>query len=208
MSETSTPQATTPPPHHSSSIIYIIALLFLITGIVAGYILSIISPTKQSGSINTNTAVDTKELSLPPDAVRIQACSDHRGALYVRPQDVPAGPIYMVHNGKIMGLEFMLDQGELSSGKAFKYLSALGMKVDHVNTGLLPHGHAGYAESHYHIDLYTVQKSVEDTITCPGGSSDTMENMPGMDTSPSATIKQTDSMKPMQSSGSAMPAMR
>lgn len=170
---------------------YIVIFLFLIVGLFGGYVLSTISPINKPEKVVDVAQTEKNEVVLPPDAVRIQACSDHRGTLYVRPQDIPIGPVYMVHDGKVIGIEFMLNQNEFLSGKSYKYLSALNITIDHVNTGLLSQGHAGYPLPHYHIDMYTVSREVEDSIVCTDPATKTVPATPSgsMDTqtaSPSA----------------------
>ena len=165
-------------PH--SGLQYLLAFGTLILGVALGYILNMLLPTVNLKSVPQNQQpAKSVEIELPNDAVRIQSCSENRGALFVKPADIPVGPIYMVSDGKVIGLEFMLAQDEFLAGKNFSNLLGHNIKVDHVNTGLLLHGHAGYTKPHYHIDLYTVPQSVEEKITCQEGEGD-ME-MQGMD---------------------------
>lgn len=190
MTETTNIQPPETIRRSSHSAQYIVIFLFLIIGLIGGYVLSTISPTQKLGNTTELPRTEIKELTLPADAVRIQACSDHRGTLYIRPQDIPIGPIYMVHDGKVIGIEFMLNQNEFLSGKSYKYLSALNITIDHVNTGLLSQGHAGYPLPHYHIDLYTVSREIEDTILCTNTSSNmgTMDMGNSILATPSASV--------------------
>lgn len=150
---------------------YLLSLIILVVGFILGFSLNSFFPNKLFAP--AQTVPQTAEVTLPADATRIQACADNRGALYVRPSDIPGvshqsavGPLFMVNNGKVVGLEFMLNKEQLLNGVVFKYLSGLGMKVDHVNIGLLPHGHAGLSIPHYHVDIYNISRSEEEAIIC------------------------------------------
>lgn len=171
-----------PAPVKSSKhlLIYPVAVLALIVGIVLGYFIFNTLPGNRSSSAPAAQVTENSgEIVLPTDAVQIQACSDHRGALYVKPADIPTGPVYMVYNNKVIGIEYMLGKEDFLGGKSYKDLAGEGVKVDHVNVGLLSQGHEGYPIPHYHVDLYTVSKEVEQAIVCaPSASTAT----------PSATI--------------------
>lgn len=188
---TQPPIVNTPPSssHHRSSLFYLIPLMLFVIGIIGGYIYAELFPgiaPLRSTETQSQSTKQYSEISLPPEAVLIQECSDHRGALYVKPEDIPVGPVYMVHNGKVIGIEYMLSQEEFLSGKSYKNLPAHNISIDHVNTGLISKGHAGYPAPHYHVDLYTVTKEVEDSIVCPT-SAVPMQNMPGVNQNTGAT---------------------
>ncbi len=164
--------AVTPAPASRSMLIYPLTLGALLIGVGLGYLLF----TSLTGSTNggTQPAVVTTEsqasITLPTDAVQIQRCSDHRGTLYIRPSDIPVGPVYMVRENKVIGIEYMLAKDEFLNSKSYKDLAGLGAKIDHVNIGLLSVGHEGYAVPHYHVDMYTVSKEEEQAIVCPASS--------------------------------------
>lgn len=199
-----TPSPTTPTPQETPSITTSgssmpkrsmalpIAIVMLVIGVGFGYLLSNMLGGNKGTTNAPAVAQKSADLTLPPDAVRIQACSDHRGSLYVKPADIPVGPVYMVNNGKVIGVEFMLAKDEFLNGKSFKYLSGLGVKVDHVNIGLLSQGHEGYPIPHYHVDMYSVPKSVEDGITCsssatPASGSASLQTPSASESSKAAT---------------------
>lgn len=146
---------------------FIIGIFVLIIGVVLGFLLYKSFPannvTKQPV-----VAKDQSEIDLPADAVQIQKCANRKGTLYVKTKDIPAGPVYMVNEGKVIGLEFMLSQEEFIKGKSYdSLLAGLGMKIDHVNIGFLSNGHEGYTQPHYHMDLYRVTPEQEKDIKCP-----------------------------------------
>lgn len=171
-------------PHSRKAMVgYLIAIVTLVLGLGIGYLIrgTMIQPIPATEPSAPEKML--KEVTLPSGAVQIQACANNKGALYVKPEDIPVGPIYMVHKGKVIGIEFMLGKEEFLSGKSFKFLSGLGMNVNHVNIGLLSEGHEGYTAPHYHVDLYLVDKEIESAIICTG----TPTTPPGTATSPSAS---------------------
>jgi hypothetical protein len=173
---------------------YLLAVVTLILGVAGGFFLA------QSGNTAKHIASapvkSQKDFKLPLDAVEIQQCATEKGALYARPQNVPGGPVFMVHNGKVVGIEYMVEKNEFLKGEGMKYLSAKDATVDHVNVGILEEGHAGFPGQHFHVDLYTISRQMADAITCPGGSDEQMA-MPGMDmgSTPSATPSVTNKME-------------
>lgn len=109
-----------------------------------------------------------KELKLPEGAVEINACAKGRGKQFALPNDIPFGPVYNIHEGKITSIEFMPAQADFSadSPKDFIDLKLYGVEYDHINMGLLSNGHAGYPASHYHIDVFTITHAESTKITC------------------------------------------
>lgn len=164
--------------------IYIIIIVMLVVGIALGYLFSVYFPGKSIVPVSTQKS--TTDVVFPTDVVQIQACANNKGTLYIKPADIPVGPVYMVHEGRVIGIEFMLARDEFLSEKSFKYLVGAGLKVDHVNIGLLSQGHEGYTVPHYHVDLYTVTKEVESTIKCPGVSPNVVTSPIQIPASPSA----------------------
>ncbi|MBI2021255.1 hypothetical protein HYS93_00010 [Candidatus Daviesbacteria bacterium] len=174
-------------------IYYWISAFVFIAGLGLGFLLFKFYPMNQP--IKQTANVESKELKLPSDASIIQKCANRRGTLYIRPSDIPVGPIYMVNQGKIIGIEFMLAQEEFIKGKNYDSLMAgLSMDVNHVNIGLLSHGHEGYPNPHYHVDIYNISPAEEKLIQCSEespmesatGSSKKMDMPKTMTASPSA----------------------
>lgn len=152
---------------------YLLSLATLFIGVILGYFYVKEFPKNNVGK-NINLT-NNQEILVPGDAVVIESCSDHQGTLYLRPSDVPIGPIYMVNNGKVIGLEYMLDRNQFLSGKTFDNLPAFNLSINHTKIFYLDKGHAGNNDSHYHVDLYIVSKDVEQGIVCkdsgkPAGS--------------------------------------
>ncbi len=156
---------STKPAKHGALFILLLVAVFLGGAVWSYFFYPLLSSFghKQLPSVE----VKSNKIVLPSNAVLIQKCANNKGALYVEPQNIPVGPVYMVSNGEVIGIEFMLGKDEFLQGKSYKDLQGLGMEIDHVNIGLLSEGHEGYALPHYHVDIYTVSKEVEIVITCP-----------------------------------------
>lgn len=163
-------------------------LLLFVLGTALGYVLQRFLPKQSQKSASPD--VQKAALILPPDAVQIQACSNNRGTLYVKPQDISAGPVYMVYKGDIVGIGFMLSQDDFLQGKDFKNLSGMDVTVDHVNVGLFSEGHEGYTAPHYHVDLYTITREEEAQIVCPQTASPTAQATQSADLVPNPAESQ------------------
>ncbi len=192
---------TTPPTHHVHSgskhfLIYILVAVIFLVGIVAGYILTNALPKSTVQNLPVKT--QTQALTLPKDAEMIETCSNHQGQLYIRPIDIPQGPVYMVNNGKIIGLEYMLAKQSFLDGQGVSNLPAMDINVNHVDITYEPDGHAGYNAPHYHVDLYLVPNSVTQNIVCAGNSNsnDQMNKIMNMGSTQSATPSNSMSASP------------
>jgi hypothetical protein len=182
------PPPPTLPPHKENRKnpipVYTVGLIMLLLGIGLGFFLikefpQFNTPNKVPQS-STNLVTNNTPLTIPKDAVQIETCEDNKGSLFVKPQDIPQGPIYMSYKGKVVGLEFMLNTNQIMQNGKFDFLSAENIKIDHIRFGYLSEGHEGNPVPHFHADLYTVPRNVEEAIKCPAGQSQQM-NMPGMD---------------------------
>ncbi len=123
------------------------------------------------GSAKVNSAVASADataanLQVPKGATIIEQCAVGRGTQYVLPSNIPHGPVFNVHNGKVIGLEYMIGKDDLASNKSFYDLPLYGKKYNHLNIGLLSEGHSGYSAPHYHVDLYTISRAASEAITC------------------------------------------
>lgn len=161
------PSSQSQPLKTSKISTYLLMIISLFVGVLVGYSFFIAYPLEKISPDISYTQPNSKELTLPADAVRIQSCANHKGSLYAKPSNIPDGPVYMVYNGKVIGIEFMLDKDDFLQGKSYQFLSALNVQVNHVNIGFLSQGHEGYPIPHYHVDLYTVGKEEELAIKCP-----------------------------------------
>ena len=57
--------------------------------------------------------------SLPKDVIQLSGVVPGMGEHWANPAHLPLGPIYGVSNGKVIFLEFMIDQDSFKTGKSF-----------------------------------------------------------------------------------------
>ena len=104
---------------------------------------------------------------LPQGTVKISENVPSMGEHWSRPEDLPLGPIYCVHKGKVVCIEYMMSQADLQAGKSWPEL--VGLKnlppINHVNLGFMPTGHHGYEIPHYDMHIYFVSPEALKTIT-------------------------------------------
>ncbi len=144
-----------------------LAIAGLMVGAGGGYVIA--SSNNKKPVTNTNVAVpnvEDKELKVPEGATVISECAKGRGKQYVLPQNIPQGPVYNVHNGKVTSVEYMLSQKDVLANKDYLNLPLENVKYEHVNIGLLSKGHSGFPEPHYHVDVFTVSHEEAVKITC------------------------------------------
>ena len=134
----------------------------------------------------------TDEITLPSDLVKISGCIPFEGEHFVRAQDIPHGPFYVIHNGKLMAMEYMFElkdiPGEEYAEMTFPQLithmqsNKLALKdiVNELQTLKfdLPKAnytymdihwtapHAGVLNPHYDLHLYVAEKEEMNTV-CP-----------------------------------------
>lgn len=94
--------------------------------------------------------------TLPGDVIQVSPTVPGMGEHWANPATLPLGPIYCVHEGKIVCLEFMIAQEDFTSGKSWPALSGMqGLPpVNHMNIGFEPQGHEGFTVPHYDIHLF------------------------------------------------------
>ena len=90
------------------------------------------------------------------------------GEHWANPEELPNGPIYGVHEGKLIFLEYMISQEDFAKGKSFNNLD--GMKglpspaVVQSDIELVPHGHPGFEVPHYDIHMYFISDEEQHKI--------------------------------------------
>lgn len=152
----------------------LIGLAVLAVGLLAGFLLNtalghpLQNDDKTANTPQAQQVAEKKELQVPDGAVEINACAKGRGKQFALPKDIPFGPVYNVHEGKVTAVEFMPAQSDFTADtpKDFVDLKLYGVEYDHVDIGLLSKGHAGYPSPHYHIDVYTISYEESKKITC------------------------------------------
>ena len=91
--------------------------------------------------------------SVPEGTIQLSGVVPAMGEHWGNPADMPLGPIYCVHEGKIVCLEFMIAQEAFAAGESWPELAGMGglPPVDHVHIGFEPQGHE---VPHYDIHLF------------------------------------------------------
>lgn len=170
--QVSSPQPSSPQPDKSRTklvlIILAVLLVFIVILGIAGYIASnSIIRAVNNNSASVKVEQEKSKLTLPEGATVIAQCAKGRGTQYALPKDIPLGPVYNVHEGEVIGIEFMIGKDELLlESKNFLNLPLNNVKYNHINVGLLSEGHAGFTSPHYHVDVMMVPTSVTEQITC------------------------------------------
>lgn len=95
---------------------------------------------------------------LPDNVIQVSPLVPTMGEHWADPSTLPLGPIYCVHNGKIVCLEFMISQEDFAAGKSWPTLAGMAglIPVNHTNIGFEPHGHEGFEVPHYDIHMYFI----------------------------------------------------
>ncbi len=94
--------------------------------------------------------------SVPEGTIQLSGVVPAMGEHWGKAADMPVGPIYCVHQGRIVCLEFMLSQEDFAAGKSWPVLTGMeGLPpVIHTSIAFEPEGHEGYEIPHYDIHMY------------------------------------------------------
>jgi hypothetical protein len=99
---------------------------------------------------------------LPEGTVKISEVIPTMGEHWANPENLPLGPIYMVHDGQILGMEYMFTR-DMMSEVALPEGTILQMpnlsiqeKADHFDVEWLPQGHEGFEVPHWDVHVYFV----------------------------------------------------
>lgn len=110
------------------------------------------------------------ELKLPEGTIKISDAIPAMGEHWANPRDLPLGPIYLVWQGKVIGVEYMFTLAMMNAAPAgppsptgevaYNYqtpdLALPGQKVDHLTLDYMPEGHPGFKVPHYDIHMYFI----------------------------------------------------
>jgi len=91
--------------------------------------------------------------------VQISPVVPKMGEHWANPKDLPLGPIYCVHEGKIVCLEFMISQEDFAAGKSWLTLASMvqGLPtLNHLSIGFEPNGHEGFTVPHYDLHMFFI----------------------------------------------------
>ncbi len=112
------------------------------------------------------TATETVATRGPPPAgyqkvstlARLPEFIPGLGALYVRPQTLPAGPFLGYDRGdRLVNTVYMIPVADVAARKTFEHLAVGGGAVQEVDFYYTP-GHPGVEQPHYHVVLWHVPK--------------------------------------------------
>lgn len=102
----------------------------------------------------------------PADAINLSPVIPAMGEHWANPQQLPLGPIYLVHKGKTIGVEYMPKHKNMPCRKvgppgAQSFQCGIdsmpvGQRLNHMTVEYLPKGHAGYEEWHFDLHLYNI----------------------------------------------------
>lgn len=190
---TQQPQSTSPVDHSKKSGFpgIVLALIGLIIGaLLAGGYFMMTAPKKEAAQDTTEKVPTT---SLPSDAVQVSGCIPHMGEHWVKLSDLPAGPYYLVNQGRVLGLEYMFKTNDVPNevgshmSAADKRKFAMENKLtfsDAVKAAIPSHidlpvttpintwdlewsaPHAGLIEPHYDVHFYFVKQAELENV-CP-----------------------------------------
>jgi hypothetical protein len=156
--------------------------------ITLGTHLYLINQQNESAKLEAKKKQDVK---LPANAVKLSGCVPYMGEHWAVPELLPDGPIYFTHNGKVVGIEFMvgpedIPNEQLAKAKtpqeAIAYMQSnnltfadtvyphftrdlKGYDIKFMSLEWTP-PHAGYVAPHYDLHYYFIDKSEVDQI-CP-----------------------------------------
>ncbi len=117
------------------------------------------------------------KVELPADAQQISEVVPGMGEHWANPANLPIGPIYLVHDGEVIGIEYMFTpnlmeeitaatpEGEMT----FRQLPGLTVDayVNHMGIEFLPEGHDGFEEEHFDVHLYFISPGERQTELVP-----------------------------------------
>ncbi len=112
------------------------------------------APALAQSGYDALPGVDT----LPKDVIQVSPTVPAMGEHWANPATLPLGPIYCVHNGKIVCLEFMISQEDFAAGKSWPVLAGKEglVPVNHTSIGFEPQGHEGFTVPHYDIHMFFI----------------------------------------------------
>ena len=118
------------------------------------------------------------KMELPEGVITAGGVVPGMGEHWFDPAQMPLGPIYLVHDGEVIGIEYMWSEDMMqevsiptpAGPEVFNALVPLpvGVTVDHADVALMPKGHEGFEVSHWDIHMYFITQAEKGAIT-PGG---------------------------------------
>jgi hypothetical protein len=106
----------------------------------------------------------------PEGVVQLSPCVPTMGEHWANPAHLPMGPIYTVHNGRLISIEYMPAQADFAAGKSWNDLTfrywGQQLPIEHADMDYLPAGHEGYEVPHYDMHFYVVGHPEDREIAC------------------------------------------
>lgn len=109
------------------------------------------------------------ETKVPEGAIKLSEAVPAMGEHWANPRDLPLGPIYLVWQGKVIGIEYMhtlammtpvpappSPTGEPAWNYQIEGLPLFDQKIDHFTISYMPDGHEGFKVPHYDYHLYFI----------------------------------------------------
>ncbi len=117
------------------------------------------------------------KLTLPEGAEKLSEIVPGMGEHWANPAQLPLGPVYLVHDGEVIGVEYMFTTNLMQEVTAntpegevtFKQLPGLPVNsyVNHMGIEFLPEGHEGFKEPHFDVHLYFISPGERQTELVP-----------------------------------------
>lgn len=110
-------------------------------------------------------------LALPEGVIQLTPEVPKMGEHWARPQDMPIGPIYGVHDGKLVFLEQMPPQELFINGENIINLDGMrgypSPSIEQTDIEFQEHGHEGFEVPHYDIHHYFITDEEQSKIGTP-----------------------------------------
>ena len=106
------------------------------------------------------------KMELPAGAQKLSDVIPTMGEHWADLAQMPLGPLYLVHKGEVIGLEYMWTEDMMQAvsiptpagPEEFSALVPLpvGVTVDHVDIAFMEHGHEGFDVPHWDMHMYFI----------------------------------------------------
>jgi hypothetical protein len=118
---------------------------------------------RTAAHVNQRKAAEAKGYRKVSSLVNFPDFFPGLGALYVKPETLPAGPFLSFdHTDRLVATIYMIPIQDINDYKEFE-LSGFSGRSDHVNFYFNP-GHPGVAMPHYHFVIWHVSKEGEASV--------------------------------------------
>jgi hypothetical protein len=91
------------------------------------------------------------------------------GGQDTRRENGVAGPLYLVDQGRLLGVQFEVSQADVTAGLSWRDIGieywGQPLTINHVDLRLTP-AHAGFEEPHYALYLYVISVGEKAAVTC------------------------------------------